>query len=713
MADELVTIQVDGVSLQAPKGVMLIEVADKAGIKIPRFCYHEKLSIAANCRMCLVEVDKVPKPLPACATPVMEGLVVHTKSPKAIAAQQGTMEFLLINHPLDCPICDQGGECELQDVSLGYGGVSSRYVEKKRVVKEKDIGPLVATDMTRCIHCTRCVRFGEEIAGCRELGATGRGEHTEIGTYIQKNLDSELSGNIIDICPVGALTSKPFRFKARAWEMSQRDTIAGHDCVGSNISVHVRDGEVMRVVPRANEAINECWISDRDRFSYEGLNVDRVEQPRIKVDGEWKTVEWEDALDFAVGGLQQVREKLGSEMIGALISANSTTEEHYLMQKLVRELGSENVDHRLRQVNFDEMQVPWLGQSIVALEEVQAALLVGTNIRTEQPMLSHRIRKAAQKGARIITLNSEPFEFNFDVAISVVAQTSETANKLAAILKAVGQVKAVRLDDAVEKLFPSVQIDDQAEQAAKYLVEAEQATVLLGTIAVAHPEYPLLRTLASEICHISGAKLGIITDGANSAGAWFAGSTPSAGGKTVGEMLDGGLGAYIVHNLEPSDDSVSPEKLLSALNSAEFVVELAVYNHPDQAEYADVVLPITPFTEMSGTFVNCESRWQEFNAVVAPFASARPGWKVHRVLGNLLGIEGFRFNTAREVIEALKSECDSVLPALQVENKWTRAIDVNAALGSSHSVPAYAVDGVVRRAVALQKTTGASARKNG
>jgi len=705
MSDELVTIQLDGVSLQVPKGQMLIEAADNAGIKIPRFCYHEKLSIAANCRMCLVEVEKVPKPLPACATPVMEGMVAYTKSPKAIAAQQGTMEFLLINHPLDCPICDQGGECELQDVSMGYGGIDSRYVEKKRVVKEKDIGPLVATDMTRCIHCTRCVRFGDEIAGCREMGATGRGEQTEIGTYIQKNLNSELSGNIIDICPVGALTSKPFRFKARAWELHQRETIAGHDCVGSNIAVHVRDNEVMRVVPNANEAVNECWISDRDRFSYEGLNIQRLTSPKIKTEGVWRTVNWEEALEFTTQGLQAIKEKQGGEMIGALISPNATTEEHYLAQKLVRGLGSDSIDHRLRQVSFSESHIPWLGQPIVALEQVQAALLIGSNIRIEQPMLSHRLRKAARGGAHIMAINPVAVDFNFDLSTSIVAVAGQLADKLASIAKALAICKKVSLDTELEQLFSDVAVDADAEQIAVYLAEAERATVLLGNIAVAHPEYHLLSALAGEISQLSGATLGIVTDGANCVGAWLAGSTPKASGKTLGDMLDGGLAAYILHNFEPRDDTINSDKVLAMLDKADFVVELAAYEHDDQAHYADVVLPITPFTEMSGTFVNCENRWQTFSAVVAPRGDARPGWKVQRVLGNLLGLDGFDYNASSEVVAAV-AETNQTLPAIQVENAWVRVKDIESY--ENKKVSAYAVDGVVRRAIALQKTTGAS-----
>ena len=374
-------IEVNGVEFEASPGQMIIEVTDAADIYVPRFCYHRKLSVAANCRMCLVEVEKAPKPLPACATPVADGMKVFTKSALAISAQKAVMEFLLINHPLDCPICDQGGECELQDIAMGYGGGISRFNERKRVVKDKDLGPLISTDMTRCIHCTRCVRFGQEIAGIQELGTIGRGENTEISTYIESSVDHELSGNIIDVCPVGALNNKPYRFSARAWEMAQFPTVSPHDCAGSNINAHVMQGKLKRVVPRVNESINETWIADRDRFSCEAVYADdRLETPMVRIEGEWRECGWDEALEVAARGLQSVDGNLA-----ALVSPSATTEEGYLAARLVRHLGSGNLDHRLRRRDFRQQNLdpvfPWLGMPIEDVEQLQSILVVGSNLR--------------------------------------------------------------------------------------------------------------------------------------------------------------------------------------------------------------------------------------------------------------------------------------------------------------------------------------------
>ena len=425
MTDDILNIEVDGKLLQARRGQMLIEVTDANDIYIPRFCYHKKLTVAANCRMCLIEVEKAPKPLPACSTPVMEGMKVQTRSKLAIEAQKSVMEFLLINHPLDCPICDQGGECELQDLAIGYGEGVSRYQESKRIVMDKNIGPLIQTDMTRCIHCTRCVRFGEEIAGLREMGSVGRGERMEISTYIEKSVSSELSGNIIDICPVGALTSKPFRFSARAWEMVQRESIAPHDSVGSNVQLHIKDDRVMRVIPAENEAINEVWISDRDRFSYEGMySDDRLQTPMIKQNGNWQETDWETALEFVGKNLDKILSSYGSDQLGGLISPASTLEELYLFQKLLRALGSNNIDSRLRQNDFAQQDAdpafPYLGQSIASLEDLDAVLMIGSNIRKEQPMINHRLRKASLKGADVMMINSVDYEINYDVSEQII-----------------------------------------------------------------------------------------------------------------------------------------------------------------------------------------------------------------------------------------------------------------------------------------------------
>ena len=415
MSAEFVNVEVNGVALKAPKGEMIIRVTDANGAYVPRFCYHDKLPIAANCRMCLVEVEKAPKPMPACATPVAEGMKIYTRSPKAIAAQKATMEFLLINHPLDCPICDQGGECELQDLAVGFGRDISRYHERKRVVKDLSLGPLVSTDMTRCIHCTRCVRFGQDIAGIQELGTTGRGENMQIGTYIEHSVDHELSGNIIDLCPVGALNSKPFRFQARAWEMTQHPLVSPHDGFGSRLYGHVLRGQLKRVVPQPCEEINETWIADRDRYSYLGLEAaDRLTTPRVRAsNGSWLDSDWETALNVAAKGLQGASQGDSVTGLGCLAHPSSTLEELYLLGRLAQGLGCANIDHRLRQRDFRDQDsdsgAPGLGMALAAVDGLDALFLIGANLRAELPMLAHRVRKAAIRGASVSLLQPAPF----------------------------------------------------------------------------------------------------------------------------------------------------------------------------------------------------------------------------------------------------------------------------------------------------------------
>ncbi|MEO7107701.1 MAG: NADH-quinone oxidoreductase subunit NuoG, partial [Rhodoferax sp.] len=390
----MIEIELDGKKVDIVEGSMIMHAAEKAGTYIPHFCYHKKLSIAANCRMCLVDVEKMPKPMPACATPVTQGMIVRTKSEKAIKAQKSVMEFLLINHPLDCPICDQGGECQLQDLAVGYGSSSSRYEEEKRVVFHKDIGPLISMEeMSRCIHCTRCVRFGQEIAGAMELGMSHRGEHAEIEAFVGLTVDSELSGNMIDICPVGALTSKPFRYSARTWELSRRKSVSPHDSTGTNLVIQVKNNTVMRVVPLENEAVNECWIADRDRFSYEALNsADRLTTPMLKQGGEWKSVDWQTALEYVAHGLQSIKASQGAASIGALVSPHSTLEELYLAGALVRGLGSENIDYRLRNADFANSHAGarHLGMAIADLNNLERVLVVGSNLRKDHPLFAQR-----------------------------------------------------------------------------------------------------------------------------------------------------------------------------------------------------------------------------------------------------------------------------------------------------------------------------------
>ncbi|MCG7935674.1 MAG: NADH-quinone oxidoreductase subunit NuoG [Candidatus Thiodiazotropha taylori] len=714
MTDKLVTFEVNGQELQAEAGSMLIEATDAAGINIPRFCYHKKLSIAANCRMCLVEVEKVPKPLPACATPVTEGMKVYTRSPKALAAQKGTMEFLLINHPLDCPICDQGGECELQDVAIGYGRDVSRYSEGKRVVADKNIGPLIATDMTRCIHCTRCVRFGEEIAGIREMGATGRGEHMVIGTYIEKSVDSEMSGNIIDLCPVGALTSKPFRFNARAWELTQVEAIAPHDSLGSNLNLHLRGNKVMRVHPKDNESINETWISDRDRFSYEGLySSDRLTSPMVKKGGEWKEVSWEMALEMAAASLKEIGD---GDQIGTLISPTSTLEELYLAQKLMRGLGCNNIDSRLRQGDFrmdaTQNSVHWLGSTLSDMDQMQTVFVVGGNIRKEQPILAHRLRKAALNGAKLHYLNPIQIDLNHS-GEQDICTPGEMAGRLAAVAKAAG----VKASGGAASLLNAAQADESAKQTAANLKAADGALVMLGAMAQAHPDYALLHTIAAALAEATGAQLSILPASANSVGAQLAGAVPhlQAGGSAADragldtlQMLKMPRKGYLLLGVEPGRDFWNGSLSMSALQSADLVVAISAFRSPELEECADILLPMAIFTETSGTYVNAEGRWQQSRGVVRPQGESRPGWKILRVLGNLTDQAGFDYTDSQQIHDEIHQLCESAT----LDNKQAAPQNLDPQLSADGllrggDTPLYACDPLVRRATALQQTQDA------
>lgn len=711
MSDELVSFEVNGQTLQARPGSMLIAATDAAGITVPRFCYHKKLSVAANCRMCLVEVEKAPKPMPACATPIMAGMKVWTNSPKARAAQKDVMEFLLINHPLDCPICDQGGECELQDLSVGFGNSSSEYVEIKRVVRDKDIGPLIETAMTRCIHCTRCVRFGEEIAGLRELGATGRSQYTEIGTYVAKAVTSELSGNVIDVCPVGALTAKPSRYTARPWEMRSYDSIAPHDCVGSNIHVHTARGKVVRVVPRENEAINECWISDRDRFSYEGLqSQDRLLKPQIKRDGHWKEVSWQEALDSVSGIL---RKQLAFN-VAAFAGSSSTLEEFFLFQKLLRGLNIKNIDHRLRQVDFsDQSFVPvasGLGVSFTELEQQQAIFLIGANPRHDQPMLNHRIRKASLAGARILALTPRKLAFNY-AAEQIVAAPLAMVTELAVLVKAALEAANQTVPTALADLLANVEVSDTARSQVE-LFKAPNSLILLGQMAVQHSAFSSLRSLASVLAQVTGAKLGYLPE-ANSLAANLVGVLPHRGlaGKAVAEpglhvnaaLSDKNLTTVVLMNAE-LDDFANPQQTLKALRAAKHVIVFAPFADTQARDYATVLLPTSTFVETSGTLINAEGLWQSFKGVVTPPGEVRPLWKVLRVLGNALNLPDFDYVETSEIIAELKLELqavpltamgqlpDSLMVTKQAANTMQRIGDV----------PIYRTDALVRRAKSLQ-----------
>ena len=698
----MVEIEIDGKTVEVPEGSMVMHAADKAGTYIPHFCYHKKLSIAANCRMCLVDVEKAPKAVPACATPVTQGMIVRTKSDKAIKAQQSVMEFLLINHPLDCPICDQGGECQLQDLAVGYGKSSSRYEEEKRVVFHKDVGPLISMEeMTRCIHCTRCVRFGQEIAGVMELGMSNRGEHAEIETFLGQSVDSELSGNMIDICPVGALTSKPFRYSARTWELSRRKSISPHDSTGANLIVQVKNNKVMRVVPLENEAVNECWIADRDRFSYEALNGDqRLTKPMLKQGGEWTEVDWQTALEYVANGLNQVKAQYGAGGIGALVSPHSTLEELYLAASLMRGLGSENIDHRLRHQDFSPSEgVRWLGMPIAALSDLQSVLVVGSNLRKDHPLFAQRIRQSARAGCAVTAITSEALLANegawaMPLRATVVAEPDEWAQALADVAAAVAAEKGVATP------FEG-QSTDNAKALAKALLAGERKAILLGNAAAHHPGGSTLLALCQWIGEQTGATVGFLTEAANTVGAQVVNALPGSGGLNAGQMLAGGLRAALLLNCEPGADSAPAD-----LSACEMVVTLSPFKA--NMDISDVLLPIAPFTETSGSFVNAEGCVQSFHAVVRPLGDTRPGWKVLRVLGDLLGLQQPAYETSPEVLaQALGAGVTDRVPENRLSNRASARADVRAHAGSVPYVGIYQLDGIVRRAPSLQLTADA------
>jgi NADH-quinone oxidoreductase subunit G len=716
MADDLVNIVVDGVPVKAHKGETVIRATDRSGIYIPRFCYHDKLSIPANCRMCLVEVEKAPKPLPACATPVAEGMKVFTKSRRAVDAQRATMEFLLINHPLDCPICDQGGECELQDLAVGFGRDISRYNEGKRSVADENLGPLVATDMTRCIQCTRCVRFTEEIAGIQELGMIGRGEHMEVRTYIQSTVNHELSGNIIDLCPVGALVSKPYRFTARAWEMGSVPLISAHDAVGSNLYGHVLRGRLMRVVPRENESINEIWLADRDRFSYEGVySPDRLRKPLVRRGEEWVESEWEPALMRVAEGL---RDRAPSA--GFLVSPSCTLEELYLAGRVVRALGSRDIDHRLRQRDFRDQAAdpacPGLGQRIAEVDALSALLVIGSNLRREVPMLAHRVRRAALRGASVAMVNPARFPYQFPLKAYLTSAPDDMVADLAAILSAAAAATGKAVPAHVTAAVQAAQVSDTHRGAAQALLAGEKRAVWLGALAARHPAFADLRALAAALAEVCGATCGQITEGANAAGAYLAGAVPhrepggkaaAQPGRTVREMLsDPPRACVLLGGIEPSIDALDPDAA-RVLARCELVVAITPFASEEVKRIAHVMLPMGTFAETSGTYVNCEGMWQSQTGAATPVGEARPGWKVLRVLGNLLSIAGFDYQSSEEVLADIRRACDAQpTPQYRGVHGVTLRSDgaEDAATVSVTDVPMYQTDAVVRRASSLQKT---------
>ena len=650
----MLKVEIDGKEVEVPHGATVMDATNKLGIYVPHFCYHKKLSIVANCRMCLVEVEKAPKPLPACATPVTDGMKVKTASGVAKKAQNSVMEFLLINHPLDCPICDQGGECQLQDLAVGYGGSGSRFQEDKRVVKHKDIGPLVAAEeMSRCIQCTRCVRFGQEVAGVMELGMIGRGEHSEIVAFVGKSVDSELSGNMIDICPVGALTSKPFRYSARTWELARRKSVSPHDGLGSNLVVQVKQNKVMRVLPLENEAINECWISDKDRFSYEALNSEeRLTQSMVKKDGRWVEIDWQGALDFVVSSIDK-------NNLGVLASPHSTLEELYLAGKL-----GGPADFRLRHSDFSgdckRAGIPWLGMPIADLARLDRVLVVGSFLRKDHPLIAQRLRQAAKRGTQIHVLHSVDDDWLMNVKSRKIVAPSEILNSISSF--------------------------------SEMLKGGKNAAILLGNFAQQHPQAAAIHAAAQAI----GVKVGFLGEAANSVGGFVAG-LPVAGG--IPEVSRSK--SLVLLGLDATLDLANP----NLVKEKQFIVNLTSF----KSDVGDVLLPIAPFTETPGTFINTEGRVQGFHAAVRPMGDARPAWKVLRVLGTILGLPGFDFETAEQVRDACLAGRDvSKLLSNGIfgikENQQTIS-----GIQRIADVPIYFADPLARRSAPLQKTHDARA----
>ncbi|MEN9417165.1 MAG: dehydrogenase [Pseudomonadota bacterium] len=707
----MIELELDGKKVSVPPGSMVMHAADAAGVYVPHFCYHKKLSIAANCRMCLVDVEKAPKPMPACATPVTAGMVVHTKSDKAVKAQKSVMEFLLINHPLDCPICDQGGECQLQDLAVGYGGSASRYQEEKRVVFHKNVGPLISMEeMSRCIHCTRCVRFGQEIAGVMELGMAHRGEHSEITTFVGRSVDSELSGNMIDICPVGALTSKPFRYSARTWELARRRSVSPHDSTGANLVVQVKGDKVMRVVPLENEAVNECWIADRDRFSYEALSSpQRLTQPMLRQGGQWVAVDWSTALEYVANGLKQIVAEYGASAVGALGSPHATVEELHLLGQVVRGLGSENIDHRLRHADFRRTglapgQARWLGLPIAQLSELDRALVVGSFLRKDHPLFAQRLRQAVRRGAQVSSLQAVHDDWLMPLHARLTAAPAGWVQALAEVAAALAEADGVAAPLTVE---PSA----AARTVAQSLLSGTRKAVLLGNAAVQHPQATELLALAQWIGVRTGASVGVFGEAANSVGAQLAGALPGPGGLDAAAMLAQPRRAWLLFGVEPVLDMADPQAAHAALQQADMVVALTSFRDA-AVDGADVLLPIAPFTETSGTFVNAEGRIQSFQGVVRPLGETRPGWKVLRVLGNLLGLPGFDVETSEQVRQAALGDEATLSARLSNDAGSVPAALPQAVVAGVQrlaDVPIYAADSLVRRAESLQRTADARA----
>ncbi|MDP3562199.1 MAG: NADH-quinone oxidoreductase subunit NuoG [Legionellaceae bacterium] len=711
----MATIEIDGKTIEVENGKMIIEVADEAGIYIPRFCYHKKLSVAANCRMCLVEVENNRKTVPACATPINHGMKVFTKSPAAVRSQEAVMEFLLINHPLDCPICDQGGECELQDISMGFGSDISNYSESKRAVADDDLGTLIETEMTRCIQCTRCVRFGDEIAGLPELGGIGRGEQMQISTYVKHSMTSEVSGNIIDLCPVGALTSKPYRFTARAWEMTQSPSIAPHDCLGSHVYLHTRRNSLMRVVPKEHEDINETWLSDRDRFSYLGLNsAERLAQPMIKRDGQWEVVDWQTALAFAANGIGRVIKQHGPEQFAAFASSSSTVEELFLLQKMMRNLNVHNLDYRLQQTDFRDQHLqhimPVSSLPYAQLEKQNTVLVVGCNIDRELPLAGIRVRKAQTNGGKIYAINPVDYSFHFNVTESITVSPQDLPIQLASLLASLVP-DSNKLPVDAQKLIIGLKPDSKTNTIAEAL-SSPQAVIVTGAIFENHPHASLLRTLVSLIAEYSGANTLHFTTGANSAGAALAGMLPHRGvagkaidpaGLDVQTALNAKLKGYFLMGVEPGFDFANPSNARQSMLAAEFVVMLSAFQNEAIKDYADVILPMAPYAETSGTYINIDHSWQTVKGAIAPYGEARPAWKILRVLANVLHCDNFEYTSSEEVLSEVKASF-SMMREIKQDRLYSEALPINRDnLVRIGEWPLYKSDMIVRHATELQR----------
>ncbi len=710
-------IEIDGKIADVPDGSTIIDAAQQLGTYIPHFCYHKKLSIAASCRMCLVQVEKAPKPLPACATPVTNGMKVFTHSDLAVKAQKGVMEFLLINHPLDCPICDQGGECQLQDLAVGYGDSKSRFQEDKRIVFYKEVGPLISMkEMARCIHCTRCVRFGQEIAGLMELGMANRNMHSEITTFVGRSIDSELSGNMIDLCPVGALTSKPFRYSARSWELSRRKSVSPHDSLGANLTVQLKNNVVMRILPRENEEINECWISDKERFSYEALNSQaRLSKPMVRIDGKLREVDWNVALDYVTHALKDIVATHGGESIAALASPHSTLEELYLLQKLTRSLGSGSVDFRPRRFDFSTdghlAGIPWLGLKLSEIKDLDSALVVGSFLRKDHPLFAQRLRQLARKWGKVSLLSVTGDDPLIKLHARCTVSPADLPSALAAVVKAAAQIKQVAIPAGLEAIVPCA----SSEAIARSLIDGEKVAIFLGNVAEQSPQATSLHALAQELAKLTGASCGFIGEAANSVGGYVAKALPSA--LNAREMFAQPRKAYLLLGVEPELDCHDPQRAVAALKSASLVVVMTAFADLAACEYADVLLPMTPFTETAGTFVNCEGRAQGFNGLVRPLGDARPGWKILRVMGNLLDLPGFDYESSEQVRAEMLPATDDFVTGLNNSLRnvsWT-LLAAQPGLQRVADVPIHFADSLARRAPALQKTADAvapSARMN-